>query len=74
MPTRIPVSLASAYAARAAVEALILAMESELGVGEQQEPGKCPHCGAPAEQQENRDTLAGTSERWCKVCRREWEP
>lgn len=75
MPTRIPVSLAALYAARAALDTAILAVEQESGVGEPGvEPGSCPRCQADAEQQEVRDTMDGTRRRWCKVCHHEWEP
>lgn len=72
---RIPVALASLYAARAALDVAILAAEQDAGIGEpQKEQGNCPFCGASEEQQENTSTLDGTQRRECKACRQRWEP
>lgn len=72
---RIPVALASLYAARSALDVAILAAEQDAGIGEPQKaPGSCPNCGASDEQQENTSTLDGTQRRRCKACRHDWEP
>lgn len=67
------VRLAHFYALRAHIEALILAEETEQGIPAEQQPGRCPVCGAGPDMVENASMLAGPRRCRCTKCGAEWD-
>lgn len=71
------VRLASLYALRAQVDALIVAEETDFGIPPELSPlpvdpaRTCPNCGSEGESQIDRSTLDGTKRILCTGCHRE---
>lgn len=63
--------LAHLYALRAQLDATILTVEAQAGIGRPapKDPDACPNCGAAGESQVNQDTLDGTKRRFCTNCK-----
>ena len=64
--------LASLYALRAQVEAVVAQVEDVMGVTGTAEPGSCPKCGALEEQVSDESTIGRRAFR-CTKCGYEWE-
>lgn len=69
------VGLSLLYALRVQLDAVILALESELGMSATApvEAGSCPNCGAGPDFVKDTSTLDGTKRSYCTNCRHEWE-
>lgn len=63
--------LASLYALRAQVEAVVAQVEDAMGMPGV-EPGGCPKCGAPEDKVAD-DSTIGVKAFHCTVCGHEWE-
>ncbi len=70
------VALSLLYALRVQLDAVTMAVEAELGIGQpsQVEAGSCPKCGALEDKVEDISTLDGTKRFHCANCRHYWEP